>query len=130
VADSVGIQLKGDIGAGLHKFAAELRAKAMRPAAYAAARVLYDEMALRVPTYSGRLKDSIYHWHDDKKSGNGREVYAIGPNKRLAPHWHLVEYGTVKMVARPYIRPTFDGLIGWAMDAARSRLAEKMKELP
>lgn len=145
MADAFSMRLVGDIGASLRGYAEEIRTQALRPAAYAMANVFYSEMRLRAPIYTGpiytnpktgiprtrpgQLRDAIYHWHDDKKSSADRQIYAIGPNKKKAPHWHLVEYGTVKMAARPYVRPTFDGLAAWAVDTGRAHLAEKLQEL-
>lgn len=129
--ESVSIGFDSDIGAALRKYAADIREQALRPAAYAAAAVLYREMKTRTASFAktGTLRDSIYHWHDSKQSTKGRQVYAIGPNKVKAPHFHMVEYGTSKMAAHPYIRPTWDSKIGEAMAAAKKRLAEKMKEI-
>lgn len=162
--DSVNVTLDDGISAGLRRFAAELRDKALRPAAHAAAKVLHDEIEQRVPVESGLLKSAIYRWHDDKQSRDGRQVYAVGVNKRKAPHWYNVEFGhwrynkivnghpqksksnpkargpgahdlpgaleTPQWVpAKPYIRPAYDAKIGAAVDAAKVRLAEKLKEI-
>lgn len=150
--DSVSIGFDDGISAGLRKFANDLREKALRPAAHAAAVVLYNELQQRVPEESGRLKSAIYRWHDDKRSIDGRQVYVVGVNKRKAPHWHLIEYGhwrvnrfrlidgkwvatkerlpqPVWVPAQPYIRPTYDGKIDTAVDAAKARLTEKFKEI-
>ena len=144
MSNSFDIKFSNTIAAGLRSFAADVRQQALRPAAYAAAKVLYDEMLVRVPVYEGpvpvskngiakikpgQLRDSIYHYFVEDRSDPGRVIYAIGPNKRKAPHWHLLEYGTVKMAAQPYIRPTYDAKIEQAMTAAGFRLAEKIQEL-
>ncbi|MCG9076936.1 HK97-gp10 family putative phage morphogenesis protein [Laribacter hongkongensis] len=75
------------------QFGQDLQDKCARPAAHQAALVLYDEMRERVPVDQGDLKDSIYRWHDAARSVNGRHIYLVGPRKRKAPHWHLIEYG-------------------------------------
>lgn len=129
--ESVSIDFDNDVGAKLRQWAAQIQEEAIRPAAYAAAAVLYQEMKMRTATfkYTGTLHDAIYHWYDDKKSGPNHAVYAIGPNKVKAPHFHMVEFGTSKMAARPYVRPTYDSKISDAMEAARNRLSEKISEL-
>jgi hypothetical protein len=71
----------------------ELRTKVLRSAAYAGARVLYDEMRRTVPVKTGELYGSIYHFHDEKQSNERRQVYLIGPNKVKAPHWWFAEHG-------------------------------------
>lgn len=37
-------------------------------------------------------------------------VVIAGIDRKIAPHAHLVEFGTVKMPAHPFFRPTWDGL--------------------
>ena len=116
------------IAAALQAFA-DRSQEAMRAGAYEAATVLYNEMRILVPVKSGTLRDSIYRYRDIDQSVDGKEVFYIGPNKNKAPHWHLVEFGTVKMAAKPYIRPAFDAKIQPALEAAKKRITEKLKEL-
>ena len=71
----------------------EIKRKTMRSAAYAGAKILYDEMRFVVPIKEGTLHDSIFHWFDTKSSTPNRQTYLIGPNKVDAPHWHFVEFG-------------------------------------
>lgn len=87
------MRLESNVTAALESLSADFRKHALRPAAYAAARVFYDEMRVRAPVLKGVLRDSIYHWHDDKRSTRNQEVYVIGPNKVKAPHWYQIEYG-------------------------------------
>lgn len=65
----------------------------LRSAAYAGAKVLYDELHLKVPVKKGVLKKSLYHWWDKKRSRTGLHIYMVGPNKQEARHWSNVEYG-------------------------------------
>jgi len=39
-------------------------------------------------------------------------VVIAGIDRKKAPHAHLVEFGTVKMSAKPFFRPTWDRLKG------------------
>ena len=57
---------------------------------------------------SGNLIKGVYSAH---QPGTLRAVAGID-----APHWHFAEFGTVKMAARPVIRPAGKSV---AMDAAR-----------
>lgn len=150
----------GDLKAQLRKFAEEVKAKAFRPAAYAAASTLYAEMHRLVPKGSekkdkARLQDALYHYFVEARSSDDVIVYAIGVNKRKAPHWALVEFGyfqrypvylnektgkwvTVKtspyaspkkIPAQSYIRAAYANKIDEAMRNSKTRLAEKIKEL-
>lgn len=92
--DTVGISLDSTgIRQGLHALADKVRGEVMIAGAAAAARVLADEMKQQVPSQSGRLKQAIYRYYDEKRSAPGRQIYLVGVNKRLAPHWHHIEYG-------------------------------------
>ncbi len=88
-----GARMVGSLTDALQQLTADVQTKALRSACYAGAKLLADEMTARVPTKTGKLKNAIYTWHDDKQSTAGKQVYAIGVNKREASHWFNVEYG-------------------------------------
>lgn len=140
------------IAAQLRALGDAVESKCIRPAAYAGAKLLYDELKLRAPVGpTGKLNAAVYHWHDDKRSVDGQEWYAVGVNVKKAPHWALVEYGhwrvnkavpidgkltftkerlpaPVWVPAVPYLRPTADRMPD-AIRAMQDRLAEKVREL-
>lgn len=157
---ALSMNFTGDLKAQILKFADEVKAIAFRPAAYAAARTLYAEMHRLVPVGQGekdkaRLKDALYHYFVKDRSTDDVMIYAIGVNKRKAPHWALVEFGyfqrypvyfndktkkwvTVKsspyaaprkVPAQSYIRAAYLNKIDEAMNNSKARLAEKIKEL-
>ncbi len=151
--DSMSINMTGDLSAQLDKFVDNIAEKAIRSGAFAAADVLYNEMKLRAPKNSGNLSDSIYTYRDVTKCTYYRHVYVIGPNKSKARHWALLEYGHwqkyqtiyvdgnfVSLTDRPlsepkwippqpYIRPTYDAKISYAMDVVLRRIGEAIKGL-
>jgi Flp pilus assembly protein TadG len=90
--DMTGLRtMLGDLGA-----AAEAAA---RPAAQAAAQVLYDEVKRNVasiPVKTGRLAQSIYQVYSQPNSGDGRATYHVSWNHRKARHGHLVEFGHIQ----------------------------------
>lgn len=100
---------------------------AIRPAAYAGAMVYYNEVRMRAPYRTGRLRDSIYIAHSDDNSQPGvRETYHVSWNKKQAPHGHLLEYGTSRMAARPFLRPAYEAVKGRAQAAMMQELRERM----
>ena len=114
--------------------------KAVRPAAQAGAQVFYEEVLARVPvsrtarkTKSGRviapgaLKASIYQVFSEDNSAPERATYHISWNAKKAPHGHLVEYGTSRAPAHPFIRPSFDAKAQAALEASRVRYGENMQ---
>lgn len=144
----MGVTFESNISANLREMGRVLSEQALRSAARAGALVFYNEMRLRAPVASGQLRDSIYHWHDYLYSTPTRQIYRIGPNKAKAPHWYVVEYGHWRVnaivngrptkqrlkvpvwePANPYIRPTYDGKVNAALEAAKKRLAERTIEV-
>lgn len=147
-----GAAMTGSLVGALQQLRDDVQTKALRSAVYAGAKLLADELEVRVPVDGGTLKGAVYTWHDDKRSTGGRQLYVVGVNKRQAPHWFVVEYGhwrvnvvvrgpngrviatkdrlptPVWVPARPYLRPTADRMAD-AVRAMQARLAERLREL-
>lgn len=147
------MNVRGDMVGALSDFEIAIKTKVTRAGAYAGATVFYDEIRRNVPVDEGVLKDSIYRYRDDARSRDGVEVFAVGPNKRKAPHWHLIEYGhwLVNRVYKgqdgrwigtrqrravpkwippqPYLRPAFVGKVRAALRAMQDRMAQKLREV-
>ncbi|MCD0492337.1 HK97 gp10 family phage protein [Chromobacterium violaceum] len=143
---------RSSITAGLQEFQTKLRDDVMLSGAAAGANVLYDEVLQRVPEKTGKLKGSVYRAYIPERSVDGRQVYVISVRKRIAKHWHLVEFGhwrinkfvqlesgewvptkqrlakPVWVPAKPYLRPAYDAKIGAALDAARDRMRQRLLE--
>lgn len=152
--DGLGIGFDGSqIGDFLSNLSRDLQEKAMRPAAFAASTVLYDELKIRVPHYEGNLSDAIYRWRDASKSGAAVESWVVGVNKVKAPHFHLVEEGhwqpykvivgadgkfvtTNQLLATPkwippnaFFRPSYDAKINAALDAGLKSLQTNLSKM-
>ena len=123
----------GGLFAALDKMHAGLVAE-VRPAAQAGAQVLYEEVKLRAPvgkaphkSKSGRiiqpgaLKASIYQVFSQDNSSATRSTYHISWNARKAPHGHLVEFGTRRAPAHPFLRPAYEAEKERALQAAKAR---------
>ena len=132
--------------------------KALRPAAQAAAQVLYDEARARVPISakghwfygsaakaapkgakrskaywfdSGSLQKAIYQKHIPEESSAEKQAYAISwrhTGKGSVPYGFMVEYGTSKRPARPFMRPAYDAKSAAAMAKAEQTLFKKLDE--
>lgn len=148
-----GVRVTGSLAAAIKQHGRDIQTKVLRSGAHAGAVVFYDEMKQRAPVDEGTLFGSIYRFHDESKSKGGLQRYLIGPNRKKAPHWHLVEYGhwRVNVVVRlpngqikatterlqdpvwvppvPYIRPTFDAVAQRAIESARERMKQRLQEL-
>lgn len=96
---------------------------AIRPAAQAAAQVLYERVKVNVASLgrvTGNLEGSIYQAFSPENSQDGqRAQYNVSWNHRKAPHGHLVEYGYIQRYryyqdnqgnVRPMVRPGMEGV--------------------
>jgi HK97 gp10 family phage protein len=135
----VDVKLSGDLISGLDTWAKKIQDEVVLSGVAAMARVIYDEVKLNTsgargtgapgappkkgPT--GNLHDAIYRVYVPERSRGGEQVYKVSVNKSKAPHWHLIEYGTVRAAAHPYIRPAW-GKIGAAIEAGKRRMSERM----
>lgn len=50
----------------------------------------------------------------------------LGPDRR--PYAHMLEFGTVHMGPRPYMRPAFDGRVAWATDQFAKELGDEINK--
>lgn len=106
----IGIESKltGDVSHGLDKLAENVQEKVLMTGVAAMAKVIYDEVLQNVPVKSGTLKASIYRVYSPERSSDQSKTYRVSWNKKKAPHGHLVENGTSRAPAHPFIRPAFD----------------------
>lgn len=100
----------------------------VRPAAQAGAQVLYDEARLRAPERSGLLKSSIYQTYSKDNSGADHATYHVSWNHTVAPHGHLLEFGTSRAPAHPFIRPAFEARKQDALTASKTKFEELMQQ--
>jgi HK97 gp10 family phage protein len=75
--------------------------KAAKEVFLAAGIKLRDGARARVPVRTGKLKKAIFASRGDENKPN----VLVGVNYKIAPHAHLVEYGTVRTHPHPYLRP-------------------------
>ena len=105
----------------------------LKRAVSAGAEVVRAEAALRAPVYrgtwsckdhppAGTLKASIYKAAIPEECTATREVWKVDVRKR-AYYAHMVEFGTVKMGARPFMRPAFDSKREEVVEVMRTKIA-------
>ncbi len=89
----------------------------------AAGKTIVEEARRLVPVDTGRLRASIVVRTERRAKSEDQRRVLIGflkPASRLA---HLVEFGTVRMAPRPFLRPALDGKAGEALDTMGKTLA-------
>ena len=67
-----------------------------------------DRARQKVPVLSGKLRDSIRVTRLKGDPKQNIRVYAGSRQKGGAFYAHMVEYGTVKMPAKPFLRPALN----------------------
>lgn len=99
--------------------------------------LLLEDATRRAPEFTGRLKESGYvssnkrstyvYRHGFKKERKPHEdgIVAVGFS---APHSHLVEFGTRKMRARPYLRPALDNFKDKIGERIVSKWAQRFRK--
>lgn len=83
----------------------------------------------RAPRRTGALANAI-GWKSRPRSLSA----VVGINVAAAPHWRFVEYGTVKMAAKPFLRPSalsmesnHAGRLGQALSKALTRTEREIR---
>ena len=112
---STGIKLQGfkEMERLLDKLPGRLDRRVIRGALTKTAKPLVKAVKAKVPVFTGNLKKSIGAFSLKHGKGRNRSTVAIAVGARTSGkfkgyHAHLVEFGTVKMKARPFLRPAFD----------------------
>lgn len=134
----------GDFEEGLAKLEATVREKALFSAAATMASVLAAEARINAPQSSqehyfygssykktgqkylfqpGNLRKSIYWAFSSDKSTVYRKTYRVSWNRTKVPYGYMVEFGTSRAPAHPFLRPAFSKI-----DEAISQGKERMKQ--
>ena len=124
----------------------------LRAAVYAGAKVIRDEAKLKAPVATaalgtnqpppGTLKRSVIMKQIPERSSDQKQTFFVtvrhgkkyrkqgkkGQLPQDAWYWRLVEFGTVKMSARPFLRPAFEGKKREVVQAIRDRLSQRISE--
>ena len=139
MANSVTVQVEGlkELEQKLLSFGDKLARNGLRAAVAAGARVVVKEARANVPVDTGTLKKAIYQKQIREESGNTQQTFYVGARHgkkeqakgRDAWYFPFVEFGTEKMPARPFMRPACESTKDEAIEAIKSRLAERVEKL-
>jgi HK97 gp10 family phage protein len=132
MANFVEAKFDGDLELDLTKFEKIVTDKVLFSGAATMGKVIYDEVKLnasppRLGRQTGKLSDAIYWVHSPEKSSDTQKTYRISWNKTKAPHGHLIEFGTSRAPAHPFLRPAFSK-INEAIAAGKVRMAQRLTE--
>ena len=150
--ESVKIDGLDQLAQALRELPKRVARNGLRGAVYAGAKVIRDEAKLKAPVATaplgadqppqGTLKRSIIMKQVPELSSEQKQTFFVtvrhgkkyrkqGKNGNLSQdawYWRFVEFGTVKMTARPFLRPAFEGKKHEAVDAIKNRLAERIEQ--
>ena len=150
--ESVKIDGLDQLAQALRELPKRVARNGLRGAVYAGAKVIRDEAKLKAPVAmaplgadqppQGTLKRSIIMKQVPELSSEQKQTFFVtvrhgkkyrkqGKNGNLSQdawYWRFVEFGTVKMTARPFLRPAFEGKKYEAVDAIKNRLAERIEQ--
>lgn len=125
---SVDARFTGNLSANLDRFAKDVREKVLFSGVAAMASFMQSEVKSRVPVDTGTLQSAIYRVYSPEKSTDQVKVYRVSWNNKKAPHGHLVEYGTSRAAAQPFMRPAADRM-SEAIKIGKHRMSARMREL-
>jgi HK97 gp10 family phage protein len=143
-------KFSSDLEVDLTKFTADIQDRVVMSGAAAMAKVMYEEAQTNCPVSTeahyfygtnhkstgqrylfspGNLKKSIYRAYSPERSGLTQKTYRISWNHSDAPYGYMVEFGTSRAAAHPFLRPAFSK-IHEAIAAGKARMAEKLAATP
>lgn len=135
-----------ELGEALKSFSEKIGKRHLWRATYDAARVIEEEAIRRAPVRTGAMRDAIAIFRRREKDPSTAH-YAIGvrkirykkaekqvlrvlrgANQRAkvigdAYYWRFNEFGTVRMPARPFLRPAYETRKDAALERFRESLA-------
>ena len=116
--------------AQLNAFAEAVKTEVAFAGVAAMGNVIYKEVKLNASRHkkSGLLESAIYRAYSPENSSPTLKTYRISWNKKKAPHGHLVEFGTSRAPAYPFLRPA-TARIPDAIKAGQDRMAQKLAEI-
>lgn len=128
-----------ELGEALSLLSTDIQNKIARAATNAAAQVIKNEAIRRAPSDTGNLRKNIIvkrlpageaspltsQYMVTVRQGKLTKKQA-GSGLQDAFYGRFVEFGTVKMPPRPYLRPAFDQKKTDAVDAMKPRLKQRI----
>lgn len=116
------------LSADLARFEAKVQGKIALSGVALMAWVIYDHARKNAEANkkTGLLHSAIYRRYAKDKSTDKVKTYQISWNRKIAPHGHLIEFGTARAPAYPFLTPAFDH-VREAINAGKKRMGEEIK---
>jgi HK97 gp10 family phage protein len=139
----------GQLSQKLKEFGEAVRDQVALEGVAAMAKVVYDDARTRAPISEaahffygrdskktgvrylftpGNLQRAIYRAYSPEQSGPTKQMYRISWNHRKAPYGHMVEFGTSRAPAHPFLRPSL-AVVPQAIEAGKARMGQALQSL-
>jgi len=149
--ETVRIEGLAQLDRALKELPQRIANRGLRASVYAGAKVIRDEARSRAPKAAqslgpkqpppGTLKRSVIMKQIPELSSLTRQTFFVtvrhgkkyrnqgkrGNLSQDAWYWRFLEFGTRKMVARPFLRPALESRRREAVDAIKQRLSERIE---
>jgi|GEM_PF-1377859 len=127
----VSVTIRGlkEVDRALKKLGPELAEQAGDATLRAMARPIVAEAQRLARKRTGKYAAAIAFTLDKKRGGDTRRVGHIGVKSPWSRLSHLLEFGTVKMSAKPHLRPALDSQGEESIKAGAVALARNLKSI-
>jgi HK97 gp10 family phage protein len=127
-------EIKGlsELLAAMKELPKAIEKKCLKVAVMTGANVIKRAAADLVVRKTGLVAKAVRIGFNKKESTPGKAVYHVFisskvkgklKGKTISPYyWRFLEFGTVKMAAKPFMRPAFDSMAGDAMQVIKEKL--------
>ena len=131
------VEIKGlrELLAAMKELPKAIEQKCLKVAVMTGANVIKRAAADLVVRRTGLVAKAVRIGFNKKESTPGKAVYHVfisskvrGGKKKWPPfYWRYLEFGTVKMAAKPFMRPAFDSTNREAAEVIKGKLAERIE---
>lgn len=134
------VEIKGlsDLIAALRELPKAVEKKVLRQAVGAGAILIRKSAQDLVTRRTGLVSKAIRVGFNKKESTPGRVVYHVFVSRKVkdklknktidAFYWRFLEFGTIKMAAKPFMRPAFDSSSQEALSVITNKLDAGIKK--
>ena len=148
------LQLTGfkELAAALREMPERVARNGLRAAVNAGATVIKKEAIAEAPKDTGAMQSNLYQKQVRERSGPMQQTFYVGVRQGVAKYantsknrragtagkaykdagttwyWRLVEFGTSKMAAQPFLRPAFESQKDAAVQAIGAKLDERIQK--
>lgn len=131
----VEVQGLAELMKAMQELPKELHKGPLRSAVGAGAKVVQDAAKGLAPRDEGTLQKAIYRTRSRSESSAVQETAIVGVRfgRRYrrrgqdAWYWRFIEFGTVKMAARPFLRPAFETTKAEQLKVLQERLKKAIE---